>query len=63
MNWQPISTAPRNGTPVDLWHKRGFRETDTWWDAEDKCWSCVRRDDEFTHWMLVTPPPVDEAKG
>lgn len=61
MNWQPIATAPRDGTPVDLWHKYGFREVETWWDADDQCWSCVREDDEFTHWMLVTPP-VDEAK-
>ena len=62
MNWRPIATAPRDGTPVDLWHKLGFREHDTWWDTEDQCLSCVRQDSEFTHWMLVMPPSVEDGE-
>ena len=55
MTWQPIATAPRDGTPVDLWHKDGFRVMDEWWD--DECWcGNLWGDDQFTHWMLVTPP-------
>lgn len=55
--WQPIDTAPRDGTPVDLWHKIGFRVHETWWDKEDGCWSCVDTDESFTHWMPVPEAP------
>jgi hypothetical protein len=55
--WRPIATAPRDGTPVDLWHKIGARLTDLWWAEEDKCWSDTRSDEEFTHWMPLPAPP------
>jgi hypothetical protein len=55
--WQPLSTAPRDGTPVDLWHKKGFRITETWWDKADAIWSCVMSDVDFTHWMPLPKPP------
>lgn len=56
MKWQPISTAPKDGTIVDLWHNRYGRITDTWWD--DNHWIALSIDDqEFTHWMLVPEPP------
>lgn len=58
--WQPIGTAPRDGTPVDLWHKAGFRQTETWWDADDECWSSANDDSDFTHWMPLPPPPKGE---
>jgi hypothetical protein len=56
MSWQPISTAPRDGTPVDLWHKHGFRETEVWW--ADDCWSSCNEDDAYTHWMPLPPHPL-----
>jgi hypothetical protein len=55
MSWNSIETAPRDGTPVDLWHKGGFRMIDCWW-TDDDCWSCALNDDDFTHWMLPTSP-------
>ena len=57
IRWKPIETAPRDGTPVDLWHKSGFRQTDTWWDADDQCWSSVNDDSDFSHWMPTPQPP------
>lgn len=30
MTWQDISTAPRDGTVVDVWRKEGGRETVYW---------------------------------
>lgn len=57
MTWQLIGTAPRDGTPVDLWHRLGFRVTETWWDPEDRCWSCCDDDSSFTHWMPMPVPP------
>lgn len=55
--WQPIASAPRDGTPVDLWHRDGFRITEQWW-TDDGCWSCVMDDDDFTHWMPLPAPPT-----
>ncbi|MGL4649948.1 MAG: hypothetical protein ACRC1H_11110 [Caldilineaceae bacterium] len=58
--WQPIATAPRDGTPVDLWHRQGFRIAEQWWDAEDQVWvSDTRSDEDFTHWMPPPAPPKD----
>lgn len=57
LEWQPIETAPRDGTPVDLWHKNGFTVNETWW-TDDECWSCVMDDDQFSHWKKVIPPQV-----
>ena len=53
--WRTLDTAPRDGTPVDLWHKNGFRLTEVWW--ADDCWSCVMDDSSFTHWMPIPPAP------
>lgn len=55
--WLPIETAPRDGTPVDLWHRAGFRIVDTWWDGTDLCWSCVMDDSAFSHWRPVPEGP------
>ena len=66
--WQPISTAPRDGTVIDLLTKCGMRFTDEWWDDEDGCWSCLLSDGMFSHWMPLPSPPVhrdtnDETKA
>lgn len=57
--WQELDTVPRDGTPVDLWSKFGYRQTDTWWDDEDKYWSCCQGDEHFTHWMKIPEPPIN----
>ena len=63
MEWQPIETAPRDGTPVDLFHKDGFRLTDEWWVYEEDgegFWSgSLCPDSEFTHWMPLPNPPTE----
>lgn len=59
--WLPFSSVPRDGTPVDLWHERGFRVTETWWDAGDECWSNCMSDEGFTHWMRVSAPAASLA--
>lgn len=54
--WQPIETAPKDGTIVDLYHKTMGRIVDTWWD--DDCWiSTLENDEAYTHWMLPPAPP------
>lgn len=48
--WQPMATAPRDGTVCDLWLTGGGRITDQWWDDEDKTW-CGLEEEMFSHWM------------
>ncbi len=57
--WQPIETAPTDGTPV-LTFQRGYAIVVQWyergeWTDGDK-WSTT-----YTHWMpLPAPPSVDQ---
>lgn len=56
--WMPIESAPKDGTPVDLWHRDGFLVTETWWDREDGCWVHCFEDADFTHWMPLPTAPI-----
>lgn len=62
MSWKPIATAPRDGTPIDVWHKTAGRLTDTWWDRDDQVWTCMVDDADLTHWMPIPPDPLTEAE-
>lgn len=60
MEWQPIESAPKDGTVVDLWVDGG-READcrwrggAWVTVEDGCvWSVAS---DPTHWMPLPQPP------
>lgn len=74
--WQPIETAPRDGTPVDLWginhlsyDKHNFRMVNVkfgpvkdWMGIERDDWQHGRGEDyEPTHWMPITAPPKGVA--
>lgn len=70
--WQPIESAPKDGTLVDLWSDRiNGRIPDVAWDAGMKtfgAWATPDDDDEspyfvpiymagVTHWCERPPPP------
>lgn len=75
MTWQPIETAPKDGTKVDLWgvnmlswDKHGERIVNVGWGAV-VCWFGVEREDwrhgrgeDFkpTHWMPIPPAPTPD---
>lgn len=72
MSWQPLSTAPRDGTIVDLWCALGWRITDAKWSMHEAGWIVrrVKNDPAFdepvlsgflTHWMLPPEPPQIEG--
>lgn len=56
--WQPIETAPKDGTVIDIWVKGGVgRLVDVWWDADDRCWVTGAPDADITHWMPQPEAP------
>lgn len=72
--WQPIDTAPKNGTEVLVgWHfKRGFYQNQEWqdrglgWDQAIASWGREHWRDQGrslsgcpTHWMPLPPAPSD----
>ena len=65
MNWEPIETAPKDGTPI-LGYARGDY-TVVRWNKNGHYWTlCVcgtRADDgEWwpTYWLPLPPPPTDD---
>jgi hypothetical protein len=62
MNWQPITTAPRDGQLVLAFSRLGYHAIVSWravvalpdgvWEAEDGSWI-----DDPTHWMPLPEPP------
>jgi hypothetical protein len=67
MEWQPIETAPKDGTPVDLWRDgerlTNYRRMDlgrgnVFYDPIDVGVCCVR---DATHWMPLPAPPTGDA--
>lgn len=65
MGWQPVETAPRDGTRVLLF---GPFDGDApalyvgWWDDDEDCWRASRFDLlawlDPTHWMPLPPQPA-----
>jgi hypothetical protein len=69
MEWQPIESAPKDGTPVDIWCA-GFRYTDAYWGRVANEWLDEDGDpikdyygEEPTHWMPLPSPPSRKATG
>ena len=73
--WQPIETAPKDGTEVDLWgvnhlhyNKIGVRlnniawgRVTDWIGREYEDWQTGRGEDfEPTHWMPLPQPPEQD---
>jgi hypothetical protein len=62
MDWQPIETAPKDGTPI-----LGFMPSDDfspitgieviWWDFGAWLMGCEAVIDHPTHWMPLPDPP------
>lgn len=65
--WQPIETAPKDGTIVDLLFRGNIRIADCIW-YQDEWWTTEQRDpvacvshgfSKPTHWMPRPEPPND----
>lgn len=62
-DWQPIDTAPKDGTPILVWNA-GYVAVMCWWE---RCWEYAngiqrywpRADErEPTHWMPLPDAPA-----
>ena len=64
MNWQPIETAPKDGTPVYLWAKLRdyeYRPRQAYYDTGWRdCWRTLGHNglklSHPTHWKLLEGP-------
>ena len=74
MAWQPIETAPKDGTIIDLWYpSEPQRVTNCRWYKKNKFWGTERtptadyiesREENPTHWMIaVNPETKSEWNG
>lgn len=70
--WQPIETAPKDGTAILVWDGKLVYEAE-WWDAwyadsSKPGWMIANCDEEYgfyvkaTHWMPLPTPPTDGPK-
>jgi hypothetical protein len=66
--WQPIETAPRDGTNMDVWcpedtEEGGYRVADAYWSTPLQKWQKVGAANgvtwahEPTRWMPLPEPP------
>lgn len=78
MEWQPIETAPKDGTHIDLWAKCWRAEADDfiyarfpsckwaeWTGCTNRapCWTGLDNGWRATHWMPLPEPPIQAATG
>lgn len=69
-DWQPIRTAPRDGTPILAFHPaEGFAPITSidviWWEGgEDNGWLLNGEPlvDAATHWMPLPDPPSPQER-
>ena len=66
--WQPLKTAPRDGSKLDVWTENGVRYVDVFWyegpafpEGAFVYYDSNLRDlidvEDATHWMLPPAPP------
>ena len=67
LEWQPIATAPKDGTLVDLWLDKGDtrRITGCYWSESGLCWTdgdryYLKGRVQPTHWMPLPEPPKED---
>lgn len=57
MTWQPIATAPKDGTLVDLWAPESGRHADAFWSTERGAWM-AQGYDYNGDWGVLPEPPI-----
>ncbi|MET3929522.1 hypothetical protein ABIE51_001409 [Lysobacter sp. OAE881] len=66
-SWQPIETAPKDGTTIIIAYSLGGQHVETaWWDGEGWAYNWHEYDGtsyvkDVTHWQPLPAPPKDSA--
>ena len=60
--WQPIATAPKDGTPILAWRRKSYYPAHAVvveWDVDywHETASYGYDDADLSHWQPITPPP------
>lgn len=70
-DWQPISTAPKDGTVIQVWHAIHGCPVSVMWKEEgfrfrgeilhwiERTYTSSWPERAFTHWMPLPQPPED----
>lgn len=67
MTWKPISSAPRDGTPIILYHPEWqVKRLQGGWDAHEEAWrvhgwGCPATQPDLWHPMPPLPEPPKET--
>lgn len=66
--WQPIETAPKDGTEIDVWcaSAGGFRIPSVIWEDRYGAFFSAEEGvlgDDISHWMPLPQPPANRSKG
>ncbi len=63
--WQPIATAPKDGTDVLVWHRAGGSAVIARFSEPYGCWVTAGAEEfalqDVTHWMPLPPPAGGDA--
>lgn len=59
MEWQPIETAPKDGTEIILWNKSWQSPHSGYygWRGWEQAYECGPWKNQPTHWMPLPEPP------
>ena len=66
MNWRPIETAPKDGTPILVWVRKHQEVLIVFYEERGKfCWREYPEGDRWnknlvTHWQPLPEPPEEE---
>lgn len=71
-SWQPIKTAPKDGTPILAWSSKvaddeqpqivWWNETGGYWELAWDCSLWYDKNTPPTHWMPLPAPPTDNGE-
>lgn len=70
MKWQPIETAPKDGSEVLIYGDLGGRVKVCWWNGahwqweydNDVTYGQAIQSEYATHWMPLPAPPAEEGE-
>lgn len=60
--WQPFTSAPKDGSYFDAWGAKSGRLANVRWNFTNGWFFCGKHpvDEKLTHWMPLPEPPLKE---